>query len=243
MQFTRSDLKIYSSLNRKSKREQYGLFIAEGIKACKELIDSEIPIKALLSTEENNHIFKNSILISGKDAQRISNQKNHSGVIAIGELPKKNNPKVDPKKDVIVLENINDPGNLGTILRTLDWFGFSQVVCSKNSVDSFNPKTIMASMGSVFRLQPIYTDISTFVKQTDSEIYGAFMEGKSIYDIKFNQPSTIIFGNESNGISSDLQSIVNTKIAIPGKGTAESLNLSNSCSIVVSELFRQRLTN
>ena len=102
MQFTRSDLKIYSSLNRKSKREQYGLFIAEGIKACKELIDSEIPIRALLSTEENNHLFKNSILISGKDAQRISNQKNHSGVIAIGELPKKNNPTVDPKKDVIV---------------------------------------------------------------------------------------------------------------------------------------------
>ena len=241
MPLTRVELKIYSSLDRKSKREEHGLFIAEGIKTCKELLSSKMGIKTILCTKEHQHLFENSVCISNKYAQRISNQKNHSGIIAIGELPKKRTSKLNFSKDIIVLDGINDPGNLGTIIRTLDWFGFTQLVCSTKSVDAFNPKTIMASMGSVFRLRPMYFDVSILLKNSTSTIYGTFTEGNSIYQTSFSKPCTIVFGNESNGISPKLHSLINSKISIPGVGGAESINLSNSCSIVVSELIRQRL--
>jgi TrmH family RNA methyltransferase len=240
MQLSRTDLKTYSSLNRKSKRIEHGLFIAEGAKVCKELLSSNFVVEQVFCTEENSTIFPDSKLISNKDAERISNQKNHSGIIAIAKIPDTNQIPLDETNDIIILENINDPGNLGTIIRTLDWFGFSQVICSENSVDTFNPKTIMASMGSVFRIQPHYLNIPTFLSQTKTESYGAYMNGLSVSKTQFKTPSIIIFGNESHGISTEVGEQINNKISIPGNGQAESLNLSNSSSIIISELYNKR---
>ena len=240
MQLSRTDLKIYSSLKRKSKREEHGLFIAEGVKVCQELINSDFSIKGLFCNHENADIFKEATIISEKDAQRISNQKNNSGVFAVVELPKEKQKPVDINKDIIVLENINDPGNLGAIIRTMDWFGFSQIICSENSVDAFNPKTIMASMGSVFRVQPHYLDTTNFLKNKKVSSYATLMNGQSVNTTKFNNPSVIVFGNESHGISNELMNHIQHSISIPGKGKAESLNLSNSSAIIINELYRQR---
>lgn len=241
MQLSRTDLKTYSSLNRKTKRIEHGLFIVEGAKVCQELLNSNFVIEQFYCTEENLTIFPNATSISNKDAERISNQKNHSGIIAIAKIPDNNQDLLDESKDIVILENINDPGNLGSILRTLDWFGFTQVICSENSVDAFNPKTIMASMGSVFRIQPNYLNISMFLSQTKTESYGAYMNGQSVFKTQFKKPSIIIFGNESHGISPELSEQITNKISIPGNGQAESLNLSNSSSIIISELYKSRI--
>ena len=241
MQLSRTDLKTYSSLNRKTKRIEHGLFIVEGAKVCQELLNSNFVIEHFYCTEENLTIFPNASSISNKDAERISNQKNHSGIIAIAKIPDNNQDLLDESKDIVILENINDPGNLGSILRTLDWFGFTQVICSENSVDAFNPKTIMASMGSVFRIQPNYLNISMFLSQTKTESYGAYMNGQSVFKTQFKKPSIIIFGNESHGISPELSEQITNKISIPGNGQAESLNLSNSSSIIISELYKSRI--
>jgi len=240
MPLSRTDLKTYSSLKRKSKRLETGLFIAEGAKVCQELLESEFTIENFFCTEENINTFPKATLISNKDAERISNQKNHSGILAIVKIPDNTQKTLDFSKDIIVLENINDPGNLGTIIRTLDWFGYSQLICSKNSVDSFNPKTIMASMGSVFRIQPHYLNISDFLANSKNESYGTFMKGQSLFETQFKNPSIIVFGNESHGISNELSEKINSKISIPGTGKAESLNLSNSLSIVISEHYNNR---
>ena len=241
MQLSRTDLKTYSSLNRKSKRIEHGLFIAEGAKVCQELLNSNFVIEHFFCTEENLTIFPNATFISNKDAERISNQKNHSGIIAIAKIPDNQPIILDENDDIIILENINDPGNLGSILRTLDWFGFTQVICSENSVDTFNPKTIMASMGSVFRIQPHYLNINMFLSQTKTKSYGAYMNGQSVFKTQFDKPSIIVFGNESNGISAEIAEKINNKVSIPGNGQAESLNLSNSSSIIISELYKNRI--
>ena len=241
MQLSRTDLKTYSSLNRKSKRIEHGLFIAEGAKVCQELLNSNFVIEHFFCTEENLTTFPNATFISNKDAERISNQKNHSGIIAIAKIPDNQPIILDENDDIIILENINDPGNLGSILRTLDWFGFTQVICSENSVDNFNPKTIMASMGSVFRIQPHYLNINMFLSQTKTKSYGAYTNGHSVFKTQFDKPSIIVFGNESNGISAEIAEKINNKVSIPGNGQAESLNLSNSSSIIISELYKSRI--
>ncbi len=240
MPLSRTELKTYSSLKRKSKRLETGLFIAEGAKVCQELLESKFTIESFFCTEENLNAFPNATLISNKDAGRISNQKNHSGILAIVKTPDNTQNTLDFSKNIVVLENINDPGNLGTIIRTLDWFGYSQLICSENSVDSFNPKTIMASMGSVFRIQPHYLNISDFLANTKNESYGTFMKGQSLFETQFKNPAIIVFGNESHGISNELSKKINSKISIPGAGKAESLNLSNSLSIVISEHYKNR---
>ena len=136
--------------------------IAEGIKVCKELLKTNLLIEQLYIIEKNLTLFPDGELISKKDADRISNQKTHSGVFAIVRLPS-DSSKINMNKTIIVLDEVNDPGNLGSIIRTLDWFGHDQLVCSKNSVDVFNPKTIMASMGSAFRVKTYYEDLQVFL--------------------------------------------------------------------------------
>ena len=239
MPLSRNDLKIYSSLHRKSKRLEHGIFIAEGIKVCKELLKTNLLIEHLFINEKTLSLFPDGELISKKDADRISNQKTHSGVFAVVRLPS-DSSNINMDKTIIVLDEINDPGNLGSIIRTLDWFGHDQLVCSKNSVDVFNPKTIMASMGSAFRVKTYYVDLQEFLKKyNDRPIVGSTLKGDSLYDHDIVDPSIILLGNESHGLSIETASFVNKSISIPGKGAAESLNVSNSAAIILSELFRK----
>ena len=180
MPLSRNDLKTYSSLHRKTKRIENGIFIAEGIKICKEAIQSNLKIERLLVTEKYQELFPTAEIISNKDAERISNQKQHSGVIAIIKTPQIQKFS-SLNNHLLVLDGINDPGNLGSIIRTMDWFGLNELVCSINSVDIFNPKTIMSSMGSVFRIKVYYEELSTFLKSMQKHpIIGTTLKGESI---------------------------------------------------------------
>jgi RNA methyltransferase, TrmH family len=239
MTISRNDLKKFSSLKRKSKRNELGLFVVEGKKICNELIKSDFEIERLFTTDNFKHEYPTAELISSKDADRLSNLKNQSNVIGIVKIPTYETPEKQ-EKITIYLEGINDPGNMGTILRSLDWFGYNNVYCSTSCVDAFNNKTVMASMGSVFRVKSHTISLNEICnKFSFNDIIGTTLDGENIYSFPFEKKSIIIIGNEANGISLDTSNKVNTTISIPKNGYAESLNVSIATSIILNEINRK----
>ncbi len=240
-------VKIYASLKLKKFRKEYGLFLVEGIKSIQELLQSDYRLERLICDEES--FAKSSLLrshgaeiVSAKILSRISNMKTASGAIAVCKIPKEQEGK--PQARSVLIEDIQDPGNLGTIIRTAHWFGFNQVVCSSNSVDCYNPKVIQASMGSVFKLSVIYTDLKSFIAQMQSQnlrVLGTFMQGESIYQFPFDKNDSFLLGNEGQGISDQLKDVVDAPVSIPNfsKGIpTESLNIANAASVFCSEMTR-----
>jgi RNA methyltransferase, TrmH family len=238
MPLSKNDLKKFSSLDRKSKRKEHGLFIVEGRKNCEELIKSDVVIEELFITNDVVEIFPNGNIISEKEASRLSQLKTHSSVIAIARIPKQ---EIDSNNNQLImyLDNIKDPGNLGTIIRTLDWFGHTQLFCSENTVDSFNPKVIMASMGSIFRLNVHYLAFEKLCEiYPDHLSYATCLNGENINEVEIPRSAIIVMGNESNGINENIIAKCSRKISISGNGKAESLNVSTACGILINEYQR-----
>ena len=239
MTISNNDLKKYSSLNRKNKRKEHQLFVVEGEKICKELIKTDFEYESIFTTKDIQNEFPLSTVCSKKEIERISHLKSPCNVVAICKIPvfKIN---IKDKKPLIFLDNINDPGNLGTIIRTLDWFGYKQIFCSKNTVDCFNNKTVMASMGSIFRINCHYIDFVNFQKFFPEHVtYGTTLDGENIDSVMLNNKSIIIIGNESNGVSKEILNNLNNTIRIPGYGKAESLNVSVATGIILNEMEKK----
>ena len=236
MTISNNDLKKYSSLNRKIKRKELQLFVVEGEKICKELLKNDFEFESIFTTEDLQSEFPLSTVCSKKEIARISHLKSPSNVVAICKIPTyKINSK--DKKPLIFLDNVNDPGNLGTIVRTLDWFGYKQLFCSKNTVDCFNNKSVMASMGSIFRVDCHYIDFDEFQQLFPQHVtYGTYLDGENIGSVKLKTNSIIVIGNESNGVSKEIVDKLNNTIRIPGDGKAESLNVSVATGIILNEL-------
>ena len=236
MTISNNDLKKYSSLNRKIKRKEHQLFVVEGEKICKELLKNDFKFESIFTTEDLQSEFPLSTVCSKKEIARISHLKSPSNVVAICKIPTyKINSK--DKKPLIFLDNVNDPGNLGTIVRTLDWFGYKQLFCSKNTVDCFNNKSVMASMGSIFRVDCHYIDFDEFQQLFPEHVsYGTYLDGENIGSVKLKTNSIIVIGNESNGVSKEIVDKLNNTIRIPGDGKAESLNVSVATGIILNEL-------
>ena len=239
MTISRNDLKKFSSLKRRSKRNELGLFIVEGKKICDELILSDFELERLFVTENYKSDYSDAELISNKDAERLSNLKNQSNIIGIVKIPKYHLPK-KIEKTTIYLDRISDPGNMGTILRSLDWFGYSNIYCSTDSVDVFNNKTVMASMGSVFRVKAHTISFDEICEKFSFEnVIGTTLDGENLYSFPFIGKSIIVLGNEANGISKEIENKINKNISIPKKGNAESLNVSIATAIILNEINRK----
>ena len=238
MPLSKNDLRDFSSLHRKTKRQELGLFIVEGKKNCLELVKSNFEVLCICTTDANNADFVDAIQITTKEATRISHLKNPSPYIAIVKIPEVNY-KIEKKPILFYLDQINDPGNLGTIVRTLDWFGFNQLICSPHTVDAYNSKTVMASMGSIFRVNVIYKEFKTVLEEFSShKIVTTQMNGNNIYNHAIQQSSIVVFGNEANGISKQIENLSDVQLQIPKFGKAESLNVSISVGIVANEIKR-----
>ena len=241
MTISNYDLKKFSSLNRKIKRKEHQLFVVEGEKICKELLKNDFEFESIITTKDLQNEFPLSIVCSEKEIARISNLKSPSNVIAICKIPTYKINRRD-KKPLIFLDNINDPGNFGTIVRTLDWFGYKQLFCSKNTVDCFNSKSVMASMGSIFRVNCHYIDFEEFKQLFPQHVtFGSSLTGENIGSVKLVPNSIIVIGNESNGVSKDIKDKLKNTIRIPGNGKAESLNVSVATGIILSELEKLTL--
>lgn len=238
---SKNQIKLISSLKKKKYRQQNKLFIAEGIKVVEELLNSDFILHSLYGTDQySNRLYLDDLqIVSEKELKSISEFTNPNQLFAIFEIPEKE--KIKTSGLTLVLDEINDPGNLGTIIRLCDWFDVDQLVCSLNTVDCFNPKVVQASMGSLSRVSIIYNDLISFLEKEKRTIYGALLEGKNVYQTTLSDDAVLILGNEANGISSEIQNCISNPITIPQFGAmqkTESLNVATATAVLLSEFRR-----
>lgn len=238
---TKSKVKYIQSLGQKKFRKQERVFVAEGPKVVKELLEEATEnVKAVYATKE--WLFENQALLENKEVfevsaielEKISHLSSPNQVVAV--VQQFSNIPVDVKNSItLVLDDVQDPGNMGTIIRIADWFGVNQIICSMGSADVYNPKVIQSTMGSIARVNIVYADIYSWVsKQNEVPVYAAVLGGKDIALMKKIDEGIIIIGNESKGISSDIVALANERISITKKGKAESLNAAVACGIILA---------
>ncbi len=237
---SKSQLKLINSLKHKKYRLSNKLFVAEGIKTVQELINSEVDLVRLyLTTMEIAAPDHLCTIISSKELKRISFLSTPQKVFGLFQIP---DPKpIDHEGLIIALDSVSDPGNLGTIIRLCDWFGVKDLVCSPDTVDCYNPKVVQATMGSIARVNVTYTELGTFLGESEKPSYGTFMEGEIIYNSELPDSGVIVFGNEAHGISDNLKGKIKKAITIPQFSVhqqTESLNVANAVAIVLSEFRR-----
>ena len=237
---SKNQIKLINSLQQKKYRKLHNLFIAEGKKVIQELIDANFSLEYLFVTKENLFDSKyNFELISDNDLKKISALTTANDCLAVFKI-KEVNFKVSSGLE-LALDNIKDPGNMGTIIRLCDWFGISKIVCTEETVDIYNPKVVQATMGSLARVEVLYTNLANYLKTTDLEIFGTFMEGTNIYKTELPSKGIIVMGNEANGISTEIENLVTQKISIPRFGSlqqTESLNVATATAVILSEFKR-----
>ena len=246
---TKNDVKELQALRQTKGRKERGIFAVEGNKLVEELINSSFRVNNIFVTEqwiEKNPILAKKIadyeVITPKQMEQISNFVTPPGIFATAMMPKyKIEPKDSDNQLILLLDGINDPGNLGTIIRTADWFGIKKIVISQDTCDPWQSKVIQSTMGSVFRIQIIETDIIRFLKEVKTPVFGALMQGKNVYHTHINNNrGVVIIGSESHGIRENVLPFVSCPINIPrAEGSlTESLNASVAAGIILSEVFR-----
>ena len=238
---SKNQVKFIRSLKKKKLRQANQMFLAEGIKVVEELLSSSFKLHKIYCTAsyQNPLNITDLQIITERELGMISDFTNPNQVIAIFEIPKGAAPQHQGL--TVALDDINDPGNLGTIIRLCDWFGVTQLICSENTVDCFNPKVVQASMGSLTRVAIYYVDLAEYLSKDSRVIYGTFLDGENIYNTSHEPNSVIVLGNEANGISKEIENIVSHRIAIPRFGTlkaTESLNVATATAILLSEFSR-----
>ena len=251
---SKSNIQHLKSLQLKKFREKSGEFVVEGPKLVDELLTSDFAVKSIYATidwiKQNNDISKNPIDIievSQSELERISGFKTPNQVLALAKIKEHRLNFSDIQGDFsLVLDGIGDPGNLGTIIRTADWYGIRNIVVSEDTVDYLNPKVVQSSMGSLFRVAIYYTNVAGLIESLDHEfpVYGTFMDGKNIYNENFAEAGMLILGSESHGIRENIEKLVKTRLHIPSlHSKAESLNVSIAGAICCSEIKRSMLRN
>lgn len=251
---SKNQIKLITSLQKKKYRDTHQLFIAEGDKLVIDLLNSGIIADYLIYTNDwkNKHLiarFKNinnRIESENSQLKKISNLSTPSQVLAVFKMPQISLDKNIIQNSLsIVLDDIQDPGNLGTIIRIADWFGIKHIFCSPNTVDLYNPKVIQATMGAIARIKLFYVPLEGLIleyQNPDFPIYGTFLDGEVIYNTSLKNKGFVIMGNEGKGISDSIKNLVSHKLFIPSypsnQETSESLNVSVATSIICSEFRR-----
>jgi len=241
MSISKNQLKLITSLSQKKYRQKNSLFIAEGIKVVNELLNSSFNVDILFATDDFETTISSDkiVRISEKDLQKISNLKSPNKVVGLFKIPEEK--KLQEKGLTIVLDAINDPGNLGTIIRLCDWFGVTQLICSKDTVDCYNSKVVQASMGSLTRISIKYIDLENYLQETNLPTFIADMNGENVYSSTLPKEAILVMGNEANGVSDELKTLIKNKVSIPRFGETqetESLNVATATAILLSEFKR-----
>jgi TrmH family RNA methyltransferase len=239
MSLSKNHLKLITSLSQKKYRHKYKLFVVEGVKVVQEFLNSSYELEILFSTESSFSYLDSFIEVSEQELKKISSLKTPNKVIALFKIPVEKNSS--PSGLIVALDAINDPGNLGTIIRLCDWFGIDQLLCSKETVDCYNTKVVQSSMGSLTRVAISYIDLKEYLTSVSIPVFIADMDGDNIYEMKPPTSAVLVMGNEANGISNSIKQIVSTKITIPRYGNSqltESLNVATATAILLSEFRR-----
>ncbi len=238
---TKAQAKYIQNLGHKKLRENENVFVAEGPKLVLDLlkepslsIQSGYATEAFLSAHPG---IEKMVEVSEQELERISFLSTPNQVVALFHKPVFSSPASFKKQVSLMLDTIQDPGNIGSILRTADWFGVKNIICSKDSADIFNPKVVQSTMGSIARVQVLYRDLELFIEEQElPPIYATTLKGKSIFEMTPLKEGVILIGNESKGVSDELLQYAKETITIPRKGQAESLNAAIATAIVLAHL-------
>lgn len=244
---SKSQISFIKSLHQKKYRKENGIFIIEGIKSIIEFLNSDYQIHSIYYTSKisaslpkvsaNINLFE----VTDTELQKISTLQTPQHILALVHLPSKKEVDANTLRNTfsLVLDDVQDPGNFGTIIRTADWFGIKTIICSENTVEAYNPKTVQSTMGSLCRVNIIYTSLIPFLKNVKIPIYGALLNGENIYQTNWGDEGLILLGNEGHGIGKELIEQISVPVTIPRFGQAESLNVAVSAAIFCSEISRK----
>ena len=239
MSLSKNHLKLITSLRQKKYRQKHKMFVVEGVKVVKEFLNSSFELYQLFCVDAEFESVDSVIQISEGDLKRASHLVNPNKVLAIFKIPQEK--EVHFSGLILGLDAINDPGNLGTIIRLCDWFGVSQIVCSKDTVDCYNSKVVQASMGSLTRIALNYVELDEYLKETELPVFIADMDGENVYTSKLPNKGILVMGNEANGISNAIRKLASHVLSIPRFGNVqqtESLNVATATAILLSEFRR-----
>jgi RNA methyltransferase, TrmH family len=238
---SKAQIKFIRSLHQKKNRQIHQLFVVEGSRMVHELIETHpnfveqiVVTKAYAETHE----FPEGIQVDLVDEQtfeKLSKSVSPQGILAVFAQPKLT---YTPQDFMLALDHIQDPGNMGTIIRLADWFGVKQIICSPDCVEVFNSKVVQSSMGSVFRVPMCYMPLEEVLQQTELPVYGAILEGENVYSQNLQPRGILVMGNEGNGIREEFLHLISSPLTIPRLGEGESLNVSMATGILLSEFFR-----
>jgi len=241
MKLSKNHTKLIASLQQKKYRQKHQLFLAEGVKVVRELLASSLEVAQIFATTafETAVPAAQLVVVSEAELKKISQLKTPNKVVGIFKIPQEKTPVTTGL--CVALDGINDPGNLGTIIRLCDWFGVSQLLCSTETVDCYNAKVVQASMGSLTRVAVNYVALPTFLETITTPVYAADMHGENIYQTTLPKEAILVLGNEANGISKEMKNLISNTIAIPRFGDVqetESLNVATAGAILLSEFRR-----
>lgn len=244
---SKARIKFIKSLQLKKYRKQEQCFTVQGEKSVLEVINSPFQVRELFATtdfaERNkpalDRFTGTIILVTENELALAGEYSTNDAALAIVEMPGNNSVEIRPNEFALMLDDIRDPGNLGTIIRTADWYGISKIIASEETADVYNSKVIQSSMGSFTRTQIFYTDLSSYLQQNKQPVYGTFLTGDDVHKLTFSSGGIIVIGNEANGISADVEKFVTQRITIPQYGKAESLNAAIATAVVLDNIRRR----
>jgi TrmH family RNA methyltransferase len=244
---TKAKIKLIKSLHEKKYRNEHGLFLVEGEKSIKELLQSDFRIEHILGTkkffEENINVLQNKDItcdtVERAEIEKVSSLESNDSALAVVFQKENQIFEIEANEIILALDDIRDPGNLGTIIRIADWYGIKKIVASESTVDQYNNKTISASKGSFTRVQIFYTNLEKYLSNVKTPVLGTFMKGENVHTLNFPKGGILVMGNESNGISKDVEKFITTKITIPSFGETESLNVGIATAVVVDNWRRE----
>jgi TrmH family RNA methyltransferase len=237
---SKNEVKYIQSLCHKKHRDELKLFVAEGPKLVDELLSSDFVLEHIYATTDWIKLRPSVSVplteVSEQELTRISNLTSANEVVAIARHKYHGAEPVLKKTITIVLDGIQDPGNMGTIVRIADWFGVKQIIASEDSVEVYNPKVIQATMGSICRVDVWYKDLAAWMSAVDVPVYGAMLNGENVYCLKNITEGLLVIGNEAKGIREDIRSRITHPVTIPGSGGAESLNAAVAAGIIIGSM-------
>lgn len=243
---SKNQIKYINSLQQKKFRQEHQSFIVEGAKSVLELIQSDFEVESLFVTDdfykENESLLEKQPLraeiVSQAELERVGSFSSNNAALATVKTKGNLELFAQANEYVLILDDIRDPGNLGTIVRVADWYGITKIVCSKETVDFYGPKVISSTMGSFTRVGIYYTDLVNYLSNNSLKVYGTFLNSANVHTTQFAEAGYIIIGNEANGISAEVERLVTDKITIPRFGGAESLNAGIATAVICDNLRR-----
>ena len=246
----KNEIKYIKSLSERSARSDYGRFVVEGDKMVGELAGAGLEVENIYLTERSRLFgMEGAVTVTDKEMERISSLRTPSSALAVVHIPQREfMPQWAGSELVLALDDLQDPGNLGTIIRIADWYGIRHIFCSQHTVDCYNPKCVQATMGALFRVEVHYGDLPSMLKvaaEAGVAIYGTLLDGEDIYQKSLTESGIIIIGNEGNGISPEVERLVGIRLFLPSWPTdcrsSESLNAAVATAVVCAEFRRRQI--